>query len=248
MESIWIEYDVTWNFLSYLCGQTPADPEIIGPWLEARQPKVKPPEGKSMEEINAEVMDTIERAEEEQFSKLVFQRVDGHLVMRAATVRAHLKDCARVLSAQYVARIQGERAFSTRVINGVYLDERKYWIPVLSQDTGRPITAIDGEKEKPVHAKGPRGQPINCLKCFEYVNNARMKFRLKVLGRQGSSGSVSERDLEILLQYGGTHGYGGERSEDGGRYIFEIERITPREKRQSGNKSVQSKGSGNKNA
>lgn len=231
MESIWIEYDVTWNFLTYLCGQTPADPEIIKKWLEARQPLVKPPDAKSMEEINEEVMATIEQQEEQQFAKLVFQRVNGHMVMRAATVRAHIKDCARVLSAQYVGRIQGERAFSTRVINGVYLDERAYWIPVLSQDTGKVMTAIDGEKEKPVHAKGPRGQAINCLKCFEYVNNARMKFRLKVLGKPDSQGSVSERDLQILFQYGGTHGYGGERSEDGGRYLFEIKRLTPKKKR-----------------
>lgn len=31
------------------------------------------------------------------YSKLVFQRVDGKLVVRAGTIKAHMKDCARQL-------------------------------------------------------------------------------------------------------------------------------------------------------
>lgn len=231
MNEIWTIYEVRWDFLTALCGQTPADPEIIKKWLEARQPSAKPADARSMEEINAEVMDSIERGagEEQQFSKLVFQRHEGALVMRGATVRAHIKDCARVLSAQYVAKVKGARAFSTRVINGVYLDPTLYWVRILDQESGKQRTGADGEREKPVHARGPRGEPINALKCFEYINDARMEFRLMVLGE-----SVTGKDLNTVFQYGGVHGYAGERSEDGGRYIAEVKRITAKKKRGNG--------------
>lgn len=221
-ESIWTTYRVRWDFLTQLCGQTPADPNIIKKWLESREPKVKPPGGKSIQEINEEVLDSIARGEgdaPEEYSKLVFAHdEDGNLAMRAATVKAHIKDCARVLSVQYVGRIQGERAFSTRVINGVYPDESVYWIPILDQATGKPKRLPDGEREKPVHARGPRGEPLNALKCFEYALNARMEFTIKVLGK-----SVKESDLHTVFQYGGVHGYAGERSDGEGRYLYELE-------------------------
>ena len=52
---------------------------------------------------------------DESYSMLVFQRDNDVLCMRAATVKAHIKDCARVLSTQFISKIKGERAFSTRL-------------------------------------------------------------------------------------------------------------------------------------
>lgn len=220
---LWNYYRVTWNFLTILCGQTPEDPNIIKKWLEAREPKVKPAGAKSIEEINDEVMESVKQGDGEpdtEFSKLVFQRnAEGFLSMRAATVKAHLKDCARVLSVQFVSKVKGERAFSTRVINGVYHDERTYFIPVRRSD-GTLISGPDGHKEKPIHARGMRGEPINAIKCFDYIENASMVFIIKVLGR-----SVTEKDLRLLFEYGGTHGYAGERSDGEGRYTYELERL-----------------------
>lgn len=221
---IWTKYRVRLNFITKLCAQTPGDPELIRKWLEVRQPNVKPPGGRSIDEINEEVVDSLARGEGEasrDFSLLVFQRNNGGLCFRHGTIKAHLKDCARVLSAQYVGRIQGERAFSTRVINGVYPDEHVYWIPIMRLD-GVPCREADGTYDKPVHAKGVRGEPINCLKRFEYVNPPSfMEFTLKVLGQ-----SVKETDLHYLLTYGGTHGYAGERSDGEGRYDYELENIS----------------------
>src|SRR5580765_6301798 len=113
--SLWTYYRVQWNFLTRLCGSTPADPEVITKWLEARQPRVKPAGALSMQELNEEVVASLERGDEyeaQDFSYLVFQRdaaagrgrVADHLVMRYGTVRSHIKDCARVLSAQFVGR------------------------------------------------------------------------------------------------------------------------------------------------
>lgn len=223
---LWILFRVRWEFLTSLCGSVPADPEIVGKWLEARKSKVKarPAGAKSIEEINEEVLASLEDQQEEEFSGLVFQRHDGGLVMRAGTVRAHLKDCARVLSNQYVGRLKGERAFSTRVINGLYLDEREYWLPIQRPD-GTRVEDADGRREKPVHVRGPHGEPLNALKCFEYIEPPSvLEFTLKALGN-----SVKESDLRILMEYGGVHGYAGERSDGEGRYQFEIEPINPGE-------------------
>lgn len=221
--SIWTSYRVTWHFLTRLCGSVPADPEMIQAWIRARQPSVKPPGGKSIQEINDEVLATIEagRADEEpEYSLLQFQRVNGQLVQRYGTVRAHLKDCARVLSAQYIGRVQGERAFSTRVINGVYLDEHEYWLPIRRSD-GEPVTESDGFMDKAVHVRGPRGEPLNALKRIEFIDPpSQLTFTLKVLGK-----SITESDLQTLMEYGGTHGYAGERSDGEGRYEYELEAL-----------------------
>jgi hypothetical protein len=91
---LWTYYRVSFNFVTRLCGSVPADPEIMKPWLEARAPKVRAPGGKSINEIQEEVfasLPEIPEGEEEQLSMLVFQRNNGGCVIRAATVRAHIK-------------------------------------------------------------------------------------------------------------------------------------------------------------
>lgn len=220
---LWTHYHVRWEFLTRLCSSVPADPDIIKAWLAAREPRVKPAGALSIEQINEEVLASIERGEgepDQDYSVLVFQRDRGQLVMRAGTIKAHIKDCARVLSAQFIGRIQGERAFSTRVMNGVYQDETRYWIPV-SRSNGDPIMTADGAFDKPVHVRGPRGESLNAIKRFEYVEPPSvMEFDLKVLGR-----SVSETDLHTVFSYGGVHGYAGERSDGEGRYTYTLTRV-----------------------
>ena len=188
----------------------------MGKWLEARRPTVRPPGGKTIEEIASEVIETLAEPEEERLSILTFQRNDKGLVLRAATIRAHLKDCARVLSSLYIGKIKGERSFATKVVNGLYPDERHYWIPILRPD-GTPVETADGEKDKAIHVRGPHGEPMNALKRFEFVEPARIDFTLKILG-----GCIKTSDLEHLLTYGGVHGYGGERSDGEGKYLFTL--------------------------
>lgn len=219
-KSIWTTYRVRWDFLTKLCGSVPADPEIIEAWVKARAPKVRPAGAKSIDEIQEEVFATIAAGEAEdkpEYSVLTFQRnTDGVLCMRSATIRAHLKDCARVVSAQYMPKVKNERAFSTRVINGVYPDESLYWVPILRPD-GSPIVKPDGEADKAIHVRGPRGETQNAIKRYEWVEPARLDFRLKVLGD-----SVRREDLEKLMQYGGVHGYAGERGDGEGKYIHTL--------------------------
>jgi archaellum component FlaF (FlaF/FlaG flagellin family) len=215
---IWTIYRVQWDFITQLCGSVPSSKDLVDDWVNARKPKAQPPGTKTIDEIQEEVFETLDNAEEPSYSKLVFQRNErGEIVMRAATVRAHIKDCARVISGQYVGKIQGERSFATRIINGVYVDEEQYWIPVTTQDA-KPVPMKNAmSRDKAVHVKGPRGT-MNALKSFEYVEGARMRFRLKVLGK-----SASLKDLETLFMYGGVHGYAGERGDGEGKYRFTIE-------------------------
>ncbi len=219
--TLWTRYLVRWTFLTSLCASVPANPEIVKAWLDAWKPTTKPAGALSIEEINEEVIASLERGDDAppEFSMLVFQRHNGVLVMRSGTVRAHIKDCARVLSAQFIGRVEKERAFSTRVINGVYPDKSQYWIPICRED-GATIQTADGAHDKPIHTRGPQGV-VNALKRFEVVEPpSTMTFQLNVLGR-----SVSETDLHHIFTYGGTHGYAGERGDGEGRYDYTLEKL-----------------------
>ena len=59
MKSLWTIYSVTFNFLNKLCASVPANPDLTKVWLESRQPRVKPPGGRSITEINEEVVSTL---------------------------------------------------------------------------------------------------------------------------------------------------------------------------------------------
>jgi hypothetical protein len=216
----WVTYKVSWLFLSSLCGSVPADPDIRLRWIESRMPKVKPPGARSIEQIQVEIANTLvaeaQETDRDDESLLVFQRVDGNLVMRAGTVRAHIKDCARIVSSRYVGKIEGEASFSKRVLDCVYPDPGQYWLPILSAE-GLPIREVSGVKEKAVHVWTRMGTR-NALKAIEFVNHARIDFRLKIFG-----GNVSRDDLETLFEYGGVHGYAGERGDGEGKYVANIE-------------------------
>ena len=215
MKELWKLYRVRLDFVTSLCASVPANEDLVKSWLDARKPAVRPPQARGIDEIQEEVLGTLIATAEDEQSKslLVFQRVDGKLVERTATFRAHLKDCCRQVGVYYVGKIKGERAFSTRFIQCVYHDERQYWTPILQTD-GTPFTEATGRRDKPVHTW--RGD--SSLKTIEYVENARVEFRVKVLGD-----GVSERDLNTVFSYGAVHGYGGERGDGEGRYIFSIE-------------------------
>jgi len=237
-ENLWTVYNVRLEFLTALCGSVPADPNLTLTWIRNRQPHVKPPGARSIDEINEEVFATLAaqgggvegEEEEEKVSGLVFQRVNGVLVLRTATFRAHIKDCAATISSFHVGKIEKERSFAVKIKQCVYHEERDYWTPILRPD-GTPVTEADGRMERPLHTYD-RGRPINALKLFEYVQPARADFKLKVMNavRRTKAGDeyvpvVGQKDLETLFMYGGTHGFGGERSNGEGRYTFKISQI-----------------------
>lgn len=220
----WTLYEVRWDFTTRLCGQTPGNPKLIEDWLKARQPKIRPPSGRSIAQITEEVVATLvepeaDLEEELEAKMLVFQRQNNHIVMRASTTKAHMKDCSRWLSTTYLVREDLEKAFSTKVINGVYPDETQEWIPILRTADLKPIPKADDYFEQPTHIFGPKGH-CDTLKCIGYVEGATMIFRLKVFANL-----IGQTDLEHLFRYGGVHGYAGERGNGYGRYSATIKQV-----------------------
>jgi len=217
---MWTRFNVRWEFQTNLCASVPADPQMIKRWLESRKPATRPPDTKSIDEVAAEVAETVLVPEDQPPSLLVFQRVDGKLVTRAMTGRSHIKDCAQILSSLYVGKIEREKSFAVKVKQAIYWAPENYWIPIVRRD-GAPVTEADGQIERPIHAFTPQGV-ISALKVFEYVTDAVMEFPLLVLTTPKGTPVVSESDLKTIFMYGGMHGYAGERSLDGGRYVFSI--------------------------
>ena len=237
-DSIWNHYRVTWRFVGKLCGSTPFRKDMMEGWLNSRTPSVRPPGGKSTLEIAEEVINRLpdmgeENKELEERKTLVFQQVDRFYAIPANNIRAHLKDCTSQVQNQLVGKIKGERNFTTRVKNGLYvkgdtMDEAGTDVVFISKngdkisqdkvnfDLNKVMPDRINFMEKTVHASSPQG-PISAIKRFAYIVQPEMTFIVSLLGN-----SVKLDDLVLVLKYGATHGFGGERSAGEGKYVFEI--------------------------
>ena len=217
-KQLWSSYRVTWTFPGNLFGSVPKRTELVAGWLEARKPKATPANSRSIPEIQEEVVSTLleEDTPEEGAVRVAlgFQSIDGSLVMRGATVRAHLKECARVVNTMYVGKIEKERSLQWKIVNGLYVDE--YWIHIMRD--GQEVMSPTGSKELLVHAMTPRG-PISSIKVVDFVSNVHLTFTMKLLC------GVRIADVETIMQYGSVHGYAGERSMGEGRYLYAIEAL-----------------------
>lgn len=215
MKPLFIRYSVTWQFLNELCGSVPQNPDLIATWLQTRSPSAKPAEARELSEIAEEVFESLANPTEgRQVGVTGFQRhptIADSLAVRGATIRAHIKDCARQLSRYVVGKVKGESSFAVRVVNTVYVLEE--WVPILKNN--QTIKEPDGWIEKPFTAMTPRG-PISAFKRFAYVTQPSLTFMLLVTG-----GAIQPVDLQVLFQYGGIHGYAGERGMGYGRYVVE---------------------------
>lgn len=207
---MWKVAVVTMDFVGRLCGSVPLKKEIVDGWLKARMPKEKPEDGKTMEEIKAEVLDTIEDIQEKV--TLGFQGNREGFFIRGGTIKAHLKDCANQIKDIFKPEI---RAFRSKVANKVYIDE--YFVHLKTTE-GIPIKKSDGEFDQPVHVMTAQG-PRNALKTIQYLQNPQIKFTLRLLEDK----EIKPETVEKIFEYGSIHGYGGERGMGEGRYTFQIE-------------------------
>jgi len=96
------------------------------------------------------------------------------------------------------------KALKSKVANRVYVFPEKIYI-------GK--SEPDGNETRIIHAMTMKG-PRSSLKTIDYVDDAVLKFQLKVL----DDGVVKREMLESIFQYGGIHGMGQERSQDWGKY------------------------------
>lgn len=220
------KYRVKMQFVERLCGSVPQNEEMIQPWLDSRKPTVRPPGAKSIVEVAEEVISTLPdqeavNAETEKRITLGFQEYKGSLAMRGGTIKAHLKDCARILTQNYIGKIKGERSLAQRLLNCIMVEE--YYIPILKD--GEPVKKADGEFDKAIHVMTRMG-PINALKRIQYIQEGSLTFHLLIMANTADRLVVSEDDLRSVFTYGAVKGYGGERGDGEGRYTFTIEEVS----------------------
>lgn len=226
------KYEVELKFINRLCGSVPQNEEMVRGWLDARKPRVRPPGSKDISETSEEVIKSLPdqealNAETEKRVTLGFQYLaddlhESGLAMRGGTIKAHLKDCSRILAQNYIGKIAGEKSLNVRVTNCVMVEE--YWIPLFTA-RGTRAKEADDMFDKAVHVMTRMG-PINALKRVMYLNQPTMRFNLLVMENTSKKLVISENDLNAIFQYGAVHGYAGERGDGEGRYTFQITEVT----------------------
>lgn len=207
---MWKFFEVTMNFEGRLCGSVPLSKELIKPWLESRMPNTKPSGARSVEEMEEEVLASIQETEER--TTLGFQQDETGLFVRAGTIKAHLKDCANQI--KDVVKL---KALRSKVANKVFIEPD----PVYIVRNGNKVAEIDAEFERAVHVMTAQG-PRNALKRIRYVEKPTLCFTVRLLEDK----EVTEDVLRTVFEYGGVHGYGGERGMGEGIYSFELRGLT----------------------
>jgi len=210
---MWKKFKISLKFENRLCASVPQCKELVRPWLEARAAKKMPDAGPDLDEMEKEVIETIDLDEEVEKTTLNFQRDDKGLFVRGGTFKAHLKDCANQV--KDVLKIKALRA---KVANKVYIDEYRIY---LRNGGSGILQESHGAFDQPVHVMTAMG-PRNALKNINYVKNASMEFTLKILSPDKE---VTPDIVEKILEYGAVHGYGGERGMGEGRYSFTIKEL-----------------------
>lgn len=248
----WSRYKITWIFQTTLFGSLPASEEVLIKWVQQqiKRGRLRPAEGESIEERRdravrevAELLPTEEELLEER--TLAFKRApwmeilggtspwrwggqngDARVIsLWGGNIRSHLKECARTLSSLIMPRATGVKSLAVRFLNGVYVAEN--WVPVMRD--GEFFSIGDTAEEFSVHAIDPRtGARLNSLKSVEGIlSPSQVVYTLRIMNKLGEKVQplVTEEELGLVMEYGGTHGYGQERGRGYGRYTFEFEKI-----------------------
>lgn len=213
MKTMWKRYTVTQHFTTPFASGTPKNLKDIEAMLENRMPATAPPEPVSIPELASQVAEEVGATEEIErdtegvkIGHAVFKHDGKGLYYEARCVRAHIKDCANALQ-----KLLDIKALKSKVAQRVYVEPAKLYLGKSEPD--------DCEM-RIIHvmtAKGVR----NSLKKIDYVKDAELTFNLKVL----DDGVVTEDILRSIFEYGSTHGMGQERSQDFGRYTFEMTEV-----------------------
>lgn len=208
------KYRVTWKFRNEFAAGIPENPEALLAFLEARAPERRPEDAIPLEELAEQVAQEIHQPSTEREAALTttFKEKNGALVYEARGVKAHIKDCASVLS-----KMLGITAFKAKVANRA--DIKPQFIPLTRN--GQPITEVDGSEIRPVTTMTRLG-PRTAVKIVKYVLAPELTFELLVL----DDGVITEQHLRSIFQYGGNvKGAGQDRGLGWGRYDFTMEEV-----------------------
>ena len=196
---MWKTYEVELKFYTPFASAIPKNPKDIEAMLLSRMPSRPPENAVPIEELAEQVGEEVEASEEVERGYATFKRDKNGLYYEDRCVRGHIKDCATQL-----AKLLEIRGLKAKVANHVYVFPRKIYLHKKEPD---------GNETRMVHAMVKRG-PISSFKTIDYVDNAELSFKLKVL----DDGVIDEDILKSIFEYGGIHGMGQERSQDWGKY------------------------------
>lgn len=229
---MWNEYALTMNFTTRLCGGSPRDPKLLERHVErrtatdAQHKKLKEeaaandrPPLRSVSEVVDERLGTIDpvldgTTEELEQRWVGFSADELGLFVPGGNVRAHLKDCAGVLTrAMKLGLVDnlGKMAnFHHHLKCAIYILEDRVHI----RDTeGKIVTKPSGYRDmtlSPMTAQGPR----TCLKRVDYVEDAQIVCTVQMMAYS----EVKPAHVQMCLEYGEQHGFGQDRSLQFGRY------------------------------
>lgn len=209
---MWLLYDVVLTTTTPFANGLPESFEEIKAMMKARaatdaELKRKKAAGETItpiDELAEEVAEEAGVLEEPAKGRAAFLHDDEGLYYEGRCVKAHLKDCAN-----QVREFLGITALKAKVANKVYVETERIYL-------GK--TAPDGSETRIIHAWTPQGQKISSFKEIDYVENATLKFQLRVL----NDGVITKGILDEIFRYGALHGIGQERSQGWGRYMVFI--------------------------
>ena len=225
---MWKLYTVSLQVNGPFAASIPHTEKEISAMLEHRMPNKKPDgaawNAENMGEVASSIAEKRNKDQEEPEDGWLpgwagFLRDDGGIYYEGRCIRGHMKDCA--LAIKEMDGIKGTKNFRSKFVQRVYIDRTPFDKILLYDNNGERITEPHGMQERFIQVMTARG-PRSSIKYVDYVDNPRFSFGLKVL----EDGIIELKHLEAILEYGGTHGLGQERSQGWGQYdILNIEEV-----------------------
>ena len=227
-ENLFREITIRWTFENRVMAGIPANEKLIDKWLEVKKasdPKHEKMESpKSLEDLGGEVKDEMREAfesvpEEAGALYLGFKRnSDKELYLESYQVKAHLKDCCRVLGNNVLSSTKSLRSkFADRVF------VTPEHIPMMKHDgtVFQGSAPIEGSWfDHPIHVWSPGVGQRSALKANEYVEGGSyIDFTLKIL----DDNLITDKIIYTLMDYGKEHGFMSERGLGYGTYSHDFE-------------------------
>jgi len=193
-----------------IAGGTPADPQLIRAWVEA---KCKDKTAEEREKIVSTTLEALpEVAEQEAKSQWCrFKRDEKGVYIEGRQLKAGLKEAANI-----VKKIVGDKdadkpgitALKSKVAECVFVSDEKVYLLRNGSDY---ITDDVPSEERPVHVMTRMG-PRTALKRSDVLRDITIKFQVRL----AQTGAVSEEALFSALAYLEHLGIGADRSQGRG--------------------------------
>ncbi len=228
---MWKYFDITLDFNKRgmsvkVMGGIPKAKQIVASWIDAskmkdekyKQKLEKGENLRSLEDIKKEVIQNTEAIEDKVH--VGFLKDDVGIYAREHQIRAHMKDCGN-----QIRELLGISGLKAKIANKVFLETERFYF---TKNGGTPVTEIDGVWEHGIRIWTPQGER-SALKRNDYIENASLKFTVKVLNDK----VITEDILKTVLDYGSDHGIFSERGMGYGKYSYTIEEVENAEVLQS---------------